>query len=170
MTSRSELIALQTMLAPLLKRVSELEPASCDSPETIAALEHTLSTEFPWSGAEMQALGEELRRGVEEGWLCDHGDAKARFSRVAKPSEQTHALSIDVVSMVGEAIEHSHPKGEVTIGFPHDKKSEGSLFEGREPGWVFLGPKSRHIPTVSGERMNLLYFLPDGAVTWHFKE
>ena len=26
---------------------------------------------------------------------------------------------------------------------------------------------STHTPTVTGPRMHLLYFLPDGAVEWH---
>ena len=41
------------------------------------------------------------------------------------------------------------------------------VFDGRGTGWVFLRPGSRHVPSVSGHRMNLIYFLPGGAVEWH---
>jgi hypothetical protein len=117
--------------------------------------------------------------GVRDGWLCDRGEPNARFSRIAKPGAATHGMSVDVVSLQGRAVEHSHPKGEVTIGFiapsgtVRDPASgdpltrEGATFDGRPPGWVFLPPGSRHVPSVVGARMHLVYFLPDGAVEWH---
>ena len=107
---------------------------------------------------------------VDAGWLCDRGEPNARFCRLAKATAETHGLSIDVVSLEGEAVEHTHPRGEVTIGFrarglPADASP---TFDDRDPGWVFLGPGSRHAPRVDGGRMVLMYFLPDGAVEWHF--
>ena len=45
---------------------------------------------------------------------------------------------------------------------------EGSpTFDGRPPGWLVLPPGSRHVPTVTGGDMAILYFLPDGAITFH---
>lgn len=157
---------LLSLLDPILARVAELEPERCTTPESIAALEATLEREFPHAGAQVQAIGELLAQGIEAGWLADRGAPEARFSRVAKASAETHGLSIDVVSMIGAGVEHTHPRGEVTIGFA--AAPETCHFEARPPGWVVLGPGSRHVPTVSGARMNLIYFLPGGAVDWHF--
>jgi hypothetical protein len=161
----SEMPTLLSLLNPILARVAELEPERCTTPESIAALEATLERDFPYAGAQVQAIGELLAKGVEAGWLADRGTPEARFSRVAKPSPETHGLSIDVVSMIGAGMEHTHPRGEITIGFPASPGD--SHFESRPPGWVVLGPGSRHVPTVTGARMHLIYFLPGGAVDWH---
>ena len=157
---------LLSLLDPILARVAELEPERCVTTESIAALEATLEREFPHAGAQVQAIGELLAKGIEDGWLADRGAPEARFSRVAKAGPDTHGLSIDVVSMIGAGVEHTHPRGEITIGFPAAPQT--CHFESRPPGWVVLGPGSRHVPTVTGARMNLIYFLPGGAVDWHF--
>lgn len=161
---------LLDLLEPVLARVAALDPGARSTPEQIRELEQTLEREFPVAGEHVQAIGRELARGVREGWLANRGDPESRFSRLAKPAPETHNLSIDVVSMIGDAIEHTHPKGEVTIGFPADPAADpkSCQFEGRPPAWVFLPPGSRHVPSVRGGRMNLIYFLPEGAVEWHF--
>lgn len=156
---------LLELLEPILARVAALEPHTRRDPAAVAALEAALEHEFPYAGTHVQEIGREIERGIAEGWLCDRGDASARFSRVAKASPATHELSIDVVSMVGDAAEHTHPLGEVTLGFASGPDS--CQFEGRAPGWVFLPPESRHVPRVTGERMHLVYFLPKGSVVWH---
>ncbi|MFV8754546.1 DUF4863 family protein [Nannocystaceae bacterium ST9] len=160
---------LLELLDPILARVAALDPASCTEPERTMQLEATLEHEFPHAGEHAQAIAREIERGIAEGWLCDRGDASARFSRLAKPSPATHGMSIDVVSMLGEGLEHTHPKGEVTLGFPAERQpgAHSCQFEARPPAWVFLPPGSRHVPRVIGERMNLIYFLPDGAAEWH---
>ncbi len=87
-----------------------------------------------------------------------------RFGRVAKPGPATHGLSIDAVDMRGEAAEHTHPNGEVSLCFA----TEGDpRFLGHPEGWVVVPPGSRHVPTVTGGRMRILYFLPEGAMVWH---
>lgn len=161
-TAPQQLLAL---LDPILARVAALAPHTRRDATAVAQLEAALEREFPYAGAQVQEIGREIERGIAEGWLCDRGDASARFSRVAKAGPATHGLSIDVVSMVGDAAEHSHPLGEVTLGFASGPDS--CQFEGRAPGWVFLPPESRHVPRVTGERMHLIYFLPEGAVVWH---
>jgi hypothetical protein len=160
---------LLELLDPILARIAALAPDTRRDADAVAALEAALEHEFPYAGAHVQALGRELARGIAEGWLCDRGEPSARFSRVAKASPATHELSIDVVSMVGDAAEHSHPAGEVTLGFASEPEPEpdSCQFEGRAPGWVFLPPDSRHVPRVTGGRMHLVYFLPRGAVVWH---
>lgn len=159
---------LLELLDPILARFAALEPDTRRDAAGVAAVEAALEHAFPYAGEHVQAIGRELARGIAAGWLCDRGDAVARFSRVAKAGPATHELSIDVVSMDGDAIEHTHPSGELTLGFASDPaKPDSCQFEGRAPGWVFLPPDSRHVPRVTGGRMHLVYFLPRGAVVWH---
>ena len=157
---------LLTALAPILARVASFDRDALSDP---AAVEAELEREFPHAGAQVQAIGQLIDTGVREGWLADRGNDEARFSRVAKPSPATHELSIDVVCMLGAGLEHTHPRGEITLGFPAnpDDSPQTCHFEARPPGWVVLPPNSRHTPTVTGARMNLIYFLPSGAVEWH---
>jgi hypothetical protein len=157
---------LLELLAPILARVAQLDIGSYQSKTDLRTLEATLEHEFPHAGEHVQAIGRAIEQGIAAGELANRGEPDARFSRVAKPSPETSGLSIDIVSMVGSGLEHTHPAGEITIGFPVEPSSN-CRFEGRAPGWVCLGPGSRHVPHVEGERMNLLYFLPSGAVEWH---
>ena len=65
--------------------------------------------------------------------------------------------------MSGAGAAHTHPNGEVSICFP----TEGDPpFEGYADGWVVKAPGSSHIPTVTGGKMLILYFLPEGAMEW----
>ncbi len=163
MTQPAPNTRLLELLDPVLARVAALDPT-----EQPHALEAALEHEFPHAGERVQAIGREIAAGIAAGWLCDRGDASARFSRLAKPSPTSRGLSIDVVSMLGAGVEHTHPKGEVTLGFASNPaESDSCQFEARSPAWVVLPPGSRHIPRVDGARMNLIYFLPDGAAEWH---
>ncbi len=173
-TAAHDPASLLDLIDPLLEEVARLDPASRTSPEQIAALESQLRERFPHASPLVRAVEASLHRGVEEGWLCDRGEPQARFCRIAKGTPASHGLSVDVVSLDGAAVEHTHPKGEVTIGFAArgangETATEEISFDGRPPGWVFLGPGSRHTPTVEGGRMTLMYFLPDGAVQWHME-
>ncbi|KIG11913.1 P-hydroxylaminobenzoate lyase [Enhygromyxa salina] len=162
---------LLAALEPILARVAALDLAAATTAEQIQVIEATLEREFPHAGAKVQAIGDLIRRGIDAGVLANRGQPEARFSRVAKASAATHGLSIDIVSMIGAGLEHTHPAGEVTIGFPAAgiaaDPATDCQFESRRPSWVFLGPGSRHVPRVEGGRMNLIYFLPNGAVEWH---
>jgi hypothetical protein len=157
---------LLELLAPILARVAELDIGSYSSKTELRTLEATLEHEFPYAGEHIQAIGRTIERGIAMGELANRGEADSRFSRLAKPGPETHGMSVDIVSMVGAGLEHTHPAGEITIGFPAQPGSS-CKFEERAPGWVCLGPGSRHVPRVDGERMNLIYFLPGGAVEWH---
>lgn len=166
--------SLLALIAPLLTEVAALDPAARVSAEEIAALEASLRERFPPDGPLLRAVEASLAQGVHEGWLCDRGAPHARFCRIAKATPASHGLSVDIVSLEGRAVEHTHPKGEVTIGFAVASDDNGApsseiTFDGRPPGWVFLGPGSRHTPAVEGGRMILMYFLPDGAVEWHME-
>lgn len=168
MSDEEDKQALLELLTPILVEVASLRPGDRSDDAQQAELERILEQRFPWAGERVQAIGRAIEAGVAAGWLCNRGDPDSRFSRLAKPNDDSAGLSIDVVSMIGDAIEHTHPNGEVTIGFPAAGEDAGAVkFEGRPPGWVFCGPGSRHVPHVDGGRMNLIYFLPDGAVEWH---
>ncbi|HGG56666.1 MAG TPA: DUF4863 family protein [Nannocystis exedens] len=158
-TDKASLVAL---LAPILARVADLRPEFC-SDAAVAELERILGEDFPVQGELVRRIGESIEAGIAGGWLCDRGDPDARFSRVAKPSEATFGLSIDVVRLAGAALRHGHPKGEVTLAFTVEGEPQ---FCGRGPGWIFAKPGSVHVPEVNAGRMNLIYFLPDGAVDW----
>ena len=167
--------ALLELLGSLSARIASLDPAQRTSTEAARELERILGEEFPPVGPLLSRIQRLVAEGVRDGWLCDRGEPEARFSRLAKPGPATHGMSIDVVSLQGRAVEHTHPKGEVTIGFLAPAGASvasavdagGTTFDGHPPGWVFLPPGSRHVPEVLGARMHLVYFLPDGAVEWH---
>jgi len=159
-TDKPSFVAL---LRPVLARVAALDPESRSSAQAQAELERLLGEDFPADGPLAQAIGATIEAGVAAGWLCDRGSSDARFSRIAKPCEETHGLSIDVVRLAGASLRHGHPKGEVTLAFA----VEGTpRFCGREPGWIFAGPGSVHVPEVNAGRMNLIYFLPEGSADW----
>lgn len=157
-------------LAPFLETVAGLPLDECRDADGAASIAAQLERAHPAQGAAFQAVGETLRRGVAEGWLCDRGEPEARFSRVAKASPDTHDLSIDVVALEGPALRHRHPRGEITMAFAADPSTTGSRFDDHPAGWVVMPAGSVHVPTVTGPRMHLLYFLPGGAVEWNPSE
>ncbi len=157
---------LLELLEPILAHVARLEPGKCTSADEAASLRAELEAAFPADGERASAIGAELRRGIEEGWLCNRGEPTARFSRVAKACPDTHDLSVDAVSLQGAAVPHVHPQGEVTLGFPAPGSDASVRFDGHPPGWVVMPANSRHTPTVTHGRMHLIYFLPAGAIQW----
>jgi len=159
-------LALLRDLAPILERVAALPLDECRDHEAAAELAARLQASMPAESPGAQAVGVALRQGIDDGWLCDRGEPSARFSRVAKAGPGTCELSIDVVALEGPALRHGHPRGEVTLAFAFDPAASGSRFDGHPPGWVVMPAGSSHVPTVTGPRMVLLYFLPGGAVDW----
>jgi hypothetical protein len=161
---RLELVAL---FAPVLASIVEgVERAPITTPVAAQALAAALGERWPLSSSTLVALHDALRRGVEAGWLCDRGEPHARFSRIAKPSPATLDCSLDLVSLAAAATEHGHPRGEITLALPAAAADADARFDGHPPGWVVMPEGSRHVPTVTGGRMLLLYALPGGAVTW----
>lgn len=157
---------LVSQLAPVLETVARMPLADCHDGDAAARLREQLEQALPGGGPVASEIGTTLRQGLEEGWLCDRGEPKARFSRVAKASKDTHDLSIDIVALDGPALRHGHPQGEITLGFPIDPSATDSRFDGHEAGWVVMPVGSVHTPTVTGSPMLLLYFLPQGAMDW----
>jgi hypothetical protein len=143
-------------LSPLTRYVSRLDLS--DPSTAMADLDQT----FP-----LDQIGR-LRRAIETAHAT--GELTPRkatetlsFGRLAKPGPATHGLSIDVVDMEGAGAGHTHPNGEVSLCFA---TSGDARFVGHPEGWVVVPPGSHHIPEVTGGRMLIVYFLPDGAMEW----
>lgn len=108
-----------------------------------------------------QSLRSELLRLYEEGKIAQNGALPVRWGRAAKATPETLDQSIDVVVMNGPGPLHRHPRGEVNYCIA----LEGApRFDGQEPGWVVFPPESRHVPTVSGGTMLIVYLLPQGQI------
>jgi len=148
-------------LQPFLKFVAEL-----DLNDTESALTR-LEEAFPVGGPAVEEIGRLLREGVSSGELCDRENAGARFSRLKKAAADTPGdISIDLVHMSAPGPGHTHPNGEVDLCFA----VEGTpTFDGRAPGWTVYPRGSWHVPTVSGGVMDIIYFLPDGAIRFEPK-
>ncbi len=149
MASKERLLEL---LQPILSTVRTIDPAAPGAAERLEAL-------LPFSSEPLRTLRQLVREGVAAGWLCDRENAGVRFSRVLKaaPGE----WSIDAVHMSTEGMGHVHPKGEIDLCFA----VEGApRFDGRPEGWTVYPPSSWHVPTVQGGAMDILYFLPEGAI------
>jgi hypothetical protein len=146
---------LRAALTPICHTVATLDLA-----QPAAAEAKLAASVSPEAIAEVGAM---LGAAFDAGWLCPKGGPEVFFGRLAKPSDATSGVSIDAVEMEGEALEHAHPKGEVSLCFA---RSGAPRFDGRAPGFVVLPPGSRHVPTVTGGRMLIVYFLPDGAMDW----
>ena len=141
-------------LGPILAFVRELDltdPQACQG---------RLADRFPLEGDELQALRRLVREGIEAGWLADREAGGLRFSRVHKASGE-HELSVDVVHMDRAGPGHTHPTGEVDLCFA---VSGDPRFDGRPEGWTVYPPGSWHVPTVRDGVMDILYFLPGGAI------
>lgn len=118
---------------------------------------------YPSAGAEAAALREALLTAVEDGVICHKGKDPVRFSRLAKPGDTAHDLSVDFVQMTGGGINHRHPRGEINLCFSIEGDAK---FDGQPQGWVAFAPETAHVPTVTDGRMLIVYFLPGGEVEW----
>ena len=108
------------------------------------------------------ALNASCRRGVDEGWLCQHEAGGIRYGRAFKPDDELHRFSVDVVDMdniVGP--HHAHPNGEIDLVMPLEGEA---LFDDQSAGWVVYPPGSAHHPTVTNGRALVLYLLPEGSI------
>lgn len=142
-------------LGPILAAVDELV---LDDEE---AASQQLQARFPYDSALLLRIKALLRAGIEEGSLCDRENGGVRFSRLKKASADD--LAIDLVHMHGPGPGHLHPRGEVDLCFA---VSGEPRFDGRAPGFTVYKPGSWHIPTVEGGVMDIIYFLPGGAIAF----
>ena len=139
-------------LEPILEFIGPLTPN--------AEAKSSLEQRFPIAGDEMQSLKKLVRQGVSDGWLCEKEHGGIRFSRPLKPSAE-QKLSVDAVSMDKPGPGHLHPKGEFDLCFA---VSGTPNFDGNPEGWTVYEANSWHVPTVAEGAMDILYFLPEGAI------
>jgi hypothetical protein len=144
-------------LQPIIEHCRQLDVRDA------AAAERSLDAAFPMSSPLLQELRALCAAGIAAGWLCTREGGGTRFGRVAKPTPATHEFSVDAVLMSGPGIDHVHPAGEIDLGFT---TKGDARFDGRKEGWIVYPPGSRHVPTVTGGEMFLLYLLPQGKVEW----
>ena len=143
-------------LEPILAHLATINPAAGGQ---VAA---SLNERFPLGGPLLSDVRRQVIEGLAEGWLAPRqAGPSVRYGRICKSDESSHGLSIDAVDMCGPGPGHVHPNGEMDLCFALD---DGARFDGHGEGWVVYGPDSWHIPTVSGGRMAILYFLPGGAI------
>lgn len=140
-------------LAPMLAVAATLDLQQAGVART------TLASAFPRDGEAWQTVKRLFSQGRQAGWLCDRDNGDVRFSRVQKGP----GFSIDAVHMRSPGPGHTHGKGEVDLCFA---VSGDPRFDGQPEGFVVYPPGSWHVPTVSGGVMDILYFLPDGAITF----
>jgi hypothetical protein len=126
-----------------------------------AAAERALAAALPIDGPDAQEIFERLEILLGQGAIANRGELPVKYGRVAKSGPDTGGFSIDVVHMSGPGPLHRHPKGEIDLCFALSGKP---TFDGRAPGWVVYGPDSKHVPTVAGGEMLIVYFLPEGAI------
>lgn len=150
---------VMTALQPVLELVRALGPLA---PHEASA---RLSRELPLDGPVLRNVRAVLRAAVESRAVCDRENAGVRYSRLVK-ADGPAALSIDLVHMTGPGAAHLHPNGEVDLCFAVDP---GARFDGRAEGWTVYGPDSWHVPTVDGGAMDIVYFLPGGAIQFGAK-
>lgn len=147
------LARLQGALAPVLAVVRSVDTTAPDARERLARA-------LPLDGPELSSLRAVVREGVEGGWLAPRENAGIRFGRVQKAASEGD-LSIDCVHMDRPGPGHTHPQGEIDLCFA---VSGDPTFDSHQPGWVVYPPGSWHEPTVAGGAMDILYFLPGGAI------
>ena len=146
-----------TATRTLMPIIEALRAFDASDPEATAKLNSLLPLHDP----RIIAARGVVEQGLSEGWLTPREAGGIRFGRVAKPTADTHDFSIDAVDMDATGPGHTHPNGEFDLSFA---LSGDPRFEGQPEGWVVLPPGSWHVPTVTGGRMGILYFLPGGAI------
>jgi len=143
---------LMKALQPILDVLKTINPSD---PAAAAALSRAL----PLDGDVLKTVRQLLREGVEARWLCDREAGPIRYSRVQKLDPS--GFSIDAVHMAAAGAAHTHPQGEIDLSFA---VSGSPTFDGQPEGWVVYSPNTWHTPTVQGGAMDILYFLPGGAM------
>ena len=144
--------ALTPVLAPLIEILRGVDVKNAKAAVAL------LNEKAPLSGTLIKGIRAAAEKGLVAGWLLPKEQAGVRFGRVAKDLD---GFSVDAVLMTTPGPEHMHPNGEIDLCFA---RSGTPKFDGHGEGWVVYGPGSRHVPTVTGGEMLILYFLPGGAI------
>lgn len=145
-----------------------LEPISLFVPELdlsdAADAERRLNERFPPGSTELSAIGRAAFEAVAAGLIAERGEPGMKWGRVSKPGATPGGCSIDAVHMKDSSgPPHTHDTGEVCLCLP---ENQGASFEDRSETWVVMPAGSRHVPTVRNGSMLILYWIPEGKVTW----
>ncbi len=143
----------EAALAPVLEVVARIDPDA-------AGARDALGRELPLDGPVLTELRRLLRAGIEARWLAERENDGVRWSRVRKAPDE-RSLSIDCVHMQSDGPSHTHPRGEIDLCFA---VSGDPRFDGNPEGWTVYPSESWHVPSVRGGSMDILYFLPGGAI------
>ncbi len=143
---------MKVALAPLVEILKTVDVK--DPKGAVAKLEQAA----PVSGALVQSIRAAAEAGAAAGWLLPKENAGVKFGRLTKDLQ---GFSVDAVLMSTPGPEHVHPNGEIDLCFA---RSGAPKFDNHPEGWVVYGPGSKHVPTVQGGEMLILYFLPGGAI------
>ena len=154
----TDMATLAAALEPVLSVVRTVDPSDSHAAEALAAA-------LPVEGETLVSLRRVVREGVVAGWLAQRENGGIRFGRVHK-SEGPGDLGIECVHMDKAGPGHTHPAGEINLCFA---VSGEPTFDGASPGWIAYPPGSWHVPTVAGGVMDILYFLPGGAIRFESK-
>ena len=130
------------------------------SPESAVKLQEVLNHAFSAESAVMQNVFQQMREGLNEGWLCPNPGRDLSWGHVSD-AENANGFSIESVLMSNTGPGHVHPRGEIDLCFPLSGQPQ---FDGCSETWVVCSAQSWHIPTVTGGEMLILYFLPDGDI------
>ena len=154
-----EMPAEQTELLEILAEIAPtIDGIDLSAPDAASRLEAA----HPFESPGMRRIRELCVHGVDHGWLVPRvASPSVRFGRLAK---DLNGYAVDCVLMTGPALGHTHPRGEINIGFAWE--GEDPRFDGLPQGWVVYPPGSHHVPTVTGGTMLFVYFLPGGEVVW----
>lgn len=144
------------LLAMLSRLKDDLARANLAKPQQAS---DALRLKYPLQGDYLSEVRRLCERGLDDGWLCGDADG-GRSGRLAS-SSRWFPFSIDAEVLSGEGEAHGHPKGEVGLCWSVDGAPKLS---GSEPGWHVFAPGSKHAPRVTGGRLFLLSFRPEGAV------
>jgi hypothetical protein len=149
---------LKSLLSPISQLVTKL-----DLTDAVKA-EAELNRAYPPGSPAVEAIRAAAEAARKAGTIADRGEPNMKFSRVVKPKDDVAGCSIDAVYMHDSSGPvHTHTLGEVCLCIP----AEGTpLFEGRDATWIVMPAGSRHVPTVKGGAMLILYWWPQGAVEW----
>jgi hypothetical protein len=149
---------LKTLLAPISTFVKDLDLSRP------AEAEAALNERWPPASPAVAAIRAAAEKALEDGTICNKENGGIKFSRVSKPQDDPGGCSIDAVFMKDCAGPvHTHSKGEACLCLHTEGKP---AFDGRTETWVVMRTGSRHMPTVKGGAMLILYWWPEGAVEW----
>lgn len=148
----------KTLLAPISHFVVSLDLSDAGKAES------ELNRAYPPDSDAVRTICSAVEAAWKAGTIADRGEPNMRFSRVVKPKDDAAGCSVDVVAMKDSSGPvHTHTLGEVCLCIPIEGKP---TFEGREGTWIVMPKGSRHVPTVKGGTMLILYWWPEGAVAW----